>query len=199
MNVYRSAVSSTHLPVDGFPLGQHPLVSKLLRGVFNSRSPQPRYSDVSKVLDYLSSLREDPLPISLLTKKLAMLLALVSAQRSSDLVRLSLPVSNTTSRISVPLTGLAKQTQPGNTRAMKPLYIAEFKQNPLLCPVRCLREYVTRTQAWRDNQSRLFLALMAPHKPVVSSSIARWLKDVLHQSGVDISCFTAHSTRGASA
>ena len=111
----------------------------------------------------------------------------------------SIPVSKTASGISIPLTGLAKQAQPGNTRGMEPLYIAEFKQNPLLCPVRCLREYVTCTQAWIDTQSHLFLALMAPHKPVVSSSIAQWLKYVLHQSGVDISCFAAHSTRGASA
>ena len=72
LNVYRSAVSSTHLPVDGFPIGQHPLVSKLLRGVFNSRPPQAKYSglrDVSKVLDYLISQGEGLLPISLLTKK----------------------------------------------------------------------------------------------------------------------------------
>ena len=106
----------------------------------------PKYSglwDVSKVLDYLISLGDGPLSTSLLTKKLAILLALVSAQRS-DLVRLSLPVSKTTSGISILLTGLAKQAQPGNTTGMEPLYIEEF---PMLCPVRCRREYVTRTQA----------------------------------------------------
>ena len=95
LNVYRSAISSTYLPVDGFPIKQHPLVSRLLKEVFNSRPPQPKYSgtwDISLVLDYLSTQgKSDSLTLSLLTKKLAMQLALVSAQRSSDLVTLSLP------------------------------------------------------------------------------------------------------------
>ena len=46
LNVYRSAVSSTHLPVDGFPLKQHPLVTRLLKGVFNLKPPRPKYSSV---------------------------------------------------------------------------------------------------------------------------------------------------------
>ena len=85
LNVYRSAISSTHLPVDGFPVGQHPLVSSLLKGVFNTRPPRPRYTSVSHVTDFLKSMGEPKdLPVPLLTKKLAILLALVSAQRSSD-------------------------------------------------------------------------------------------------------------------
>ena len=33
---YRSAIASMHAPVDGISVGQHPLVSRLLRGVFHS-------------------------------------------------------------------------------------------------------------------------------------------------------------------
>ena len=40
LNVYHSALSSVHLPVDGFPVGQHPLVSRLLKGAFNTRLPR---------------------------------------------------------------------------------------------------------------------------------------------------------------
>ena len=98
LNVYRSAVSSTHLPVEGFPIGQHPLISRLLKGAFNECPPKPKYSgtwDVAKVLQYLSSLaRNESLTLTLLTKKLAMLLTLVSAHRSSDLVRLSYHVKH---------------------------------------------------------------------------------------------------------
>ena len=89
--MYRSAVSSTHLPVNGFPVGQHPLAARLLKDAFIARPPQPKYSgvwDVSQVTDYLESLGgSEPLSVAQLTKKLAMLLALVFAQRSSDLVR----------------------------------------------------------------------------------------------------------------
>ena len=47
---YRSAIAS---PVDGASVGQHPLVSKLMKGAFHSRPPLPRYTntwDVNTVL-----------------------------------------------------------------------------------------------------------------------------------------------------
>ena len=44
INTIRSAVSMTHSQIKGTPIGQHPLVSRLLRGVYNTRPPQPRYS-----------------------------------------------------------------------------------------------------------------------------------------------------------
>ena len=59
LNCYRSALSSTHLPVEGFPVGQHPLVVRLLKGAYNQRPPQPKYCltwDVSQMLLYLSNL-----------------------------------------------------------------------------------------------------------------------------------------------
>ena len=201
LNLYRSAISSTHLPVEG-PVGQHPLVARLLKGAFNSRPPKPRYSsvwDVSQVTDFLKAMGEpSSLPTPLLTKKLAMLLALVSVQRSSDLVRLSLPVTTTDDRVIIPVKGLAKQSAPGTARGRDPLSVLEFTQDETLCPVRCLKEYLARTEAWRKEQPQLFLATVAPHGPVSSSTIARWLKDVLRLSGVDTSCFSGHSTRSAS-
>ena len=56
INSLRSAISMTHLEVDGSRVGQHPLVSRFLKGVFNSRPPAPKYSstwDVDIVLDYI--------------------------------------------------------------------------------------------------------------------------------------------------
>lgn len=52
-------MSTTHTVVDGYPVGLHPLVTQLLKGMFNSRSPKPRYShtwDVTLVTKHLSSL-----------------------------------------------------------------------------------------------------------------------------------------------
>ena len=34
LNIYRSAISTTHTPVDGFQVGKHPLVSRLMKGAF---------------------------------------------------------------------------------------------------------------------------------------------------------------------
>ena len=39
---YRSALSSTLPPVDGVAVGAHPLVTRLIKGVYNLRPPKPR-------------------------------------------------------------------------------------------------------------------------------------------------------------
>ena len=56
LNSYRSAISVAHSKVDDHPVGQHPLVSRILKGIYNERPPLPRYStfwDVGVVLRYL--------------------------------------------------------------------------------------------------------------------------------------------------
>lgn len=59
VNSYRSALSATLPPIEGFPAGQHPLIVRLLQGMYNSRPPMPgRYSRiwrVETVLDYVRS------------------------------------------------------------------------------------------------------------------------------------------------
>ena len=51
INVLSSAISSTHSRIDNFLVGQHPHVTKLIKGVLDSCPPKPRYSytwDVKK-------------------------------------------------------------------------------------------------------------------------------------------------------
>ena len=88
INTIRSAISMTHQEVDGTRVGQHPLVTRLLKGVFNSRPPALRYSstwDVDMVLAYLKSLSQnEELTFATLSHKLAMLMALTNADRCSD-------------------------------------------------------------------------------------------------------------------
>ena len=83
-----------HEKVDGYEVGQHPLVSRLMKGGFNQRPPKPRYEvtwDVSKVLDHIESLgSSDSLSLQNLTWKLAIILALTRPSRSADLVMLDL-------------------------------------------------------------------------------------------------------------
>ena len=44
LNLHRSAISAYHPPVEGFQVGQHPLIMRLLKGAFNKKPPQPRYT-----------------------------------------------------------------------------------------------------------------------------------------------------------
>ena len=62
LNSYRSAISSVHTKVDGHSVGEHPLVARLLKGVFNQRPPRPRYEttwDVAQVTEYLEKMGEN--------------------------------------------------------------------------------------------------------------------------------------------
>ncbi|MCG8621291.1 MAG: hypothetical protein MJE68_04705, partial [Proteobacteria bacterium] len=94
INTIRSAISMTHGEIDGTRVGQHPLVSRFLKGVFNIHSPAPKYAvtwDVDVVLLYLRSLPDNQkVSFQLLSHKLAMLMALANADRCSDLAALDL-------------------------------------------------------------------------------------------------------------
>ena len=93
INSCRSAFSSVHEKVDGFSIGQHPLVTKLLKGVFHDRPPLPRYTatwKVDVVLGYLKSLcGNESLSLIHLTWKTTMLLALIRPSRLADLSNVS--------------------------------------------------------------------------------------------------------------
>ena len=89
INTIRSAVSMTHSQIEGIPVGQHPLVSRLMKGIYNCRPPQPRYTatwDVDIVTTYIQSLGANAaLSLKQLSQKLAMLMVLVEASRTSEL------------------------------------------------------------------------------------------------------------------
>ena len=44
LNTLRSAISNSHTQIDSVNVGSHPIVSRLLKGMFNARPPTPRYS-----------------------------------------------------------------------------------------------------------------------------------------------------------
>ena len=94
IRVYRSAISSFHVPLEGVVVGQHPLVTKFMKGIFSLRPLKPRYFvtwDVNDVLQLLrSSSPAKSLSLKKLLLKLAMLGALITASRSSSLAKLDL-------------------------------------------------------------------------------------------------------------
>ena len=84
---HRSAISTFHDYVDGKPLGQHPEVCALVSGIFNNRSPQPRYMfvwSVESVMNYIKTKckKNEILSEKYLTYKLVVSMALTSASRA---------------------------------------------------------------------------------------------------------------------
>ena len=201
LNAYRSAIASMHTPVDGSSIGQHPLVSRLLKGAFQTRPPLPRYQgiwDVSIVLHHIGShCLDHSLTLKQLSLRTVMLLALTRPSRSADLAKLSLKGHRNTPEgaLFIP-TALAKQSRPG--RDIKEFFFPKFTGNEHLCPVRSLNLYIERTRELRGDNEQLFISFIKPHHPVSSPTIARWLKLIMESAGIDTSIFKAHSVRSAS-
>jgi len=62
LNLSRSSISTTHEYVEGHPVGQHPTIVRVMKGAFNQRPPQPKYSitwDVSIVTRHVSSMGDN--------------------------------------------------------------------------------------------------------------------------------------------
>ena len=142
LNSYRSAISSVHDKVDGYEVGQHPLVTRLLKGVFHERPPQPRYSrtwDVSVVTSHIDTMGENTvLSLQDLTQKLVMLLALTRPSRSADLSGLNLRFRKFLPEgVVFAAAELAKQSRQS--------FFPAFPGNGRLCPVKALQEYELRT------------------------------------------------------
>lgn len=203
LNTYRSAISAYHPEIDNHPVGQHPRIIQLLRGAFNRKPPSPKYLntwDVNVVLNWIKVLGNNrDLSLKQLTQKLAMLLALVSAARGSELAKLDpTMMDDTGDRVICRLTKLTKTSNLRNP--LKEIVLHEYLEDEHLDVVRCLRDYLARTSALRtnpDQKQTLFLGYTKPHKPVITCSIARWLRDIMTLAGVDTKVYKAHSTRSA--
>ncbi|XP_046350514.2 uncharacterized protein LOC124131340 [Haliotis rufescens] len=201
INTARSALSSILTLPSGLPIGQHPIIKRFLRGVYNTRPSLPKYHqtwDVGTVLVYLDRLGEtSELSLKDLTLKLNMLLALVSGQRAQSLHLLKLKnMSESNNKVLFVLTDLVKQSRPGSH--LKPIELERF-ENERLCVVSCLKSYLERTSAYRTDSvhDQLLLSHLRPHKPVTRETVSRWLKNTLAMAGIDITVFSGHSTRAA--
>ena len=57
LNCYRSAISADHPEMEGYKMGQHPLIKQLMQGAFNRNPPKPRYSDTWDVESVLAFIK----------------------------------------------------------------------------------------------------------------------------------------------
>lgn len=175
------------------------LIPKLMKGYFNIRPTRPKQLftwDVSTVLQYLFSLYPvSKLSLKLLTYKLIALIALTTAARAQTISALDIRfMSKFLDKYVFQIQQLLKTSKPGKPLPRVALYKFE---KPQLCVLHTLDEYLARTSAVRKS-SKLFISYKT-FTNVTTCTLARWLKEVLFLSGIDVSMFTAHSFRGAAA
>jgi integrase len=202
INVARSMLSTTLATIDGIQIGKHPLVTKLMDGIFNLNPPKPKYQstwNVDVVLDYLKTIPDNEnLNLSQISHKLVILLALTTLLRVSEIASIA--------RQSITFFGdkvtfsLSEPRKAQHDGALHSLTLQKYLAEPKLCPVSCLGYYIYLTDAARNdtNSQLLLMATIRPFKPVTGSTVGRWIKCILTEAGVD-PIFSAHSTRGAAA
>ena len=195
INLARSAIAA-YLNSN---IGKHPLVCRLVKGVFENRPALPRYSstwNVDTVLDMLGRWNSASLSLKDLTLKTLMLLALVSGQRCQTLFLLNVPdikFDSVNNSCTIYYTSLLKQSRPGHH--LPPLFLNRF-HNRELCVLSNLEMYIDRTKELRTSEG-LFIITMKPYTHAAKDTIAGWITSVLELAGIDTSTFTAHSSRSA--
>jgi integrase len=203
INTARSALSAVILLSSPGTFGNHPDVVLYMKGVFNLRPTQPKYIstwDPDTVLRFLE--RWTPasdISLEKLTFKVLLLILLVTGQRPQvlhhlDLVRMKKGLDSY--EFVLELTDLKQgrcNYRPGT------LLLQAYPANKRLCIYHYLTVYLSRTALTRKACTKLFLTLSKPFKAASPNTLSRWIKGVLGQAGVDITTFTAGSTRAAAA
>ena len=205
---YMSMLSSVLHPVNNFPVGQHPYIVRLIKGIFNSRPPTVKLLpewDLPLVLKFLKKPPFEPLYLSLLkylTWKYLFLVAITTFRRASDIQALRLGSGNVSIQnrgITFIRQGLSKSDRQNHVNAK--IFVPSFSQDKTLDPVRVLRAYLKRTKKFRNfgqDQVKfsLLLPCMKPHKPVTSQTISKWLVKLIKLAYDDPSMkVKGHSTR----
>ena len=197
----RSALSNVIVSGECENFGTHSLVSRFMKSVFLQNKPLPKYYctwDVAVVLKYLETLYpHSDITLNNLTLKLVMIILLVSGQRGQTvhLIDLSsMEMADNTCRFHI--TEHIKTSKPGASAPI--ILIKQYPNNAKICPLRTLRDYLSRTNLLRGGVSQLFISFQKPYKPVTRQTISRGVNTVMTDAGLDTTRFRPHSTRAAS-
>jgi integrase len=201
INTARSALS-TFIFINNRPVGEHPLVTRLLRGVFNKRPVFPKHTstwDPHILLDYLKSMSPvKKLSFLALSKKCLALLWVLSGQRGQTLKLIDVRnIKLTKNHLEISFGDLLKTSRPNFHQ--KPITLKAYAPDRRLCIVTTITEYIRqRNQIAPQVCTQLFITSQKPHGPLSKNSMSRWVKDVMKSAGIDTQKFTPHSIRSAS-
>ncbi len=197
LKVYVAAIAAHHDAVDGRSLGKHDLIVRFLKGARRmnpSRPPLVPSWDLSIVLSGLQRGPFEPLDsveLKFLSLKTALLTALTSIKRVGDLQAFSVseeclvfgPVYSHV--VLRPRPGYVPKvpTTPFRDQVVNLQALPSEEADPalaLLCPVRALRIYVTRTRSVRSSE-QLFVCHGGQQKgkAVSKQRLAHWIVEAV--------------------
>ncbi|XP_056112700.1 uncharacterized protein LOC130089419 [Rhinichthys klamathensis goyatoka] len=223
VKVYLSAISACHVGIDSATMGQHPLVCRFMKGARRlhpvSKTLVPPW-DLSVVLSALSKAPFEPIDsiaLKLLALKTALLLALTTAKRVSELQALSVHPScmkfapggqrayfKTNPAFVPKVYDHADTVRAVDLPAFHPPPFSSPEEERLhcLCPVRTLYSYVQRTHSLRKS-NQLFVSWADSYKgkPISRQRLSHWVVEAIGLCYRSMNIeppvgLRAHSTRG---
>lgn len=197
INVYVTAISISHIPIDSASLGRHPLVSRFLLGARHLRLRFPSW-DLAVLLEGLSMVTSEPLESAsekVLILKVVLLLAITLLKRVRDLQALSVASS-------------CLEFDPGGVKAIlhpRPDYVpkvpssvpcsvdhqafcslafqsVEQERLNILCPIRALSIYVHRSGQWCKSELFVYFGACSRGSAASKQCVAPWIAQAISQA-----------------
>ena len=192
----------TLVAVNGFKKwNDDPDITRFMKGIYNLRTPVPKYSytwDVNIVLKFLKNKSPlEDLSFKDITMKAVTLIALSSGQRAQSIHLMKINNMELLDNAFVfHINDITKTLKPGNNNV--PIRIQQYLADKDLCVFNVLKHYLKVTQPLRSiDNPFLWISMVKPHSNVTKQTISRWIKTVLKEAGINTNKFSAHSTRMA--
>ena len=97
--------------------------------------------------------------------------------------------------VNIEIHEILKTSKP--RKHLPPLSFPAFVEDPRLCIVTVLKEYIQRIEQLRKSQ-KLFVTYTKPYNHPAISTLSNWIKLVLQLAAVNVKLFKTHSTRSSS-
>jgi hypothetical protein len=206
INVYRSAISTILGITRNNFIGQHEVISRVMKGIENRSPKRAKYEkfwDPGILLKHILEWGDNNgLSNEKLTKKVIVLMRLALFLRSSDLAKIiRAEVKFEETKVSI---GFDTKKEQRRGHEMKRIELPRFQGDARLCPVEILKTYLEKTQQWmveseREKQNFLVLSFTQPHHSLSVERLAKLMLEVMAGAGIDTSIWKAGSARGAAA
>ena len=193
------AALGTFIEIQGKPLGEHPRVVRFMTGIARQLPRQPRYSEIwdpTQVIEFFKAWSPAKiLNFFQLSVKTAVLLLLVTGQRPQILSHLSLDLMVRKKGVFKFFITQNLKHSRGNQAATE-IVLHNFPADKRVCIVNYLSAYIQRTEPIRKSQ-QLFITTTRPYGPASLQTLTRWVKFGLQKAGINVTRFSAGSTRAA--
>ena len=175
INSTRSALS-TFININNNPVGQHSLVVRLMKGIFNKRPNLPKNNitwDPEIVLNYLKTLLPvGKLNLINLSIKTVALILILTGQRGQSLHLLDIRnVTVSSGNIKLKFGDIQKTSRPGYQQGE--ITVKAYAPDRRLCLVTVVKEYLEKTKQLRKDTTAMFISTTKPHKKVSRDTISR--------------------------